>query len=69
MKKLYVLLVGINDYPAPNPTLKGCIKDIDQIESYLHEFCSTDYDLQIRRLENQTATYDNVIKGFREHLS
>ncbi len=69
MKKLFVLLVGINDYPLPNPKLKGCIKDINQIEDYLHEFCSTDYDLQIRRLENQDATYDSVKKGFREHLA
>jgi pimeloyl-ACP methyl ester carboxylesterase len=69
MKKLFVLLVGVNDYPPPNPQLKGCIKDIDQIESYLHEFCSTEFDLQIRRLENKTATYDNVKKGFREHLA
>src|SRR5690242_4572375 len=68
MKNLYVLLVGINDYAPPTPKLKGCVKDIDQIEKYLEDFCSTDYNLQIRRLENATATYGNVIKGFREHL-
>ena len=52
MKNLYVLLVGINDYSAPNPKLKGCIKDIDQIEAYLNEFCAKDYNLKIKRLEN-----------------
>jgi pimeloyl-ACP methyl ester carboxylesterase len=68
MKNLYVLLVGINDYPAPNPKLKGCIKDIDTIEAYLNEFCAKDYNLKIRRLEDATATYANIKAGFREHL-
>lgn len=68
MKNLYVLLVGINDYPAPNPKLKGCIKDIDTVEAYLKEFCSTDYNLKIKRLEDATATYANIKSGFREHL-
>ena len=68
MKNLFVLLVGINDYPAPLPKLKGCIKDIDQVESYLNEFCAKDYNLKIRRLEDATATYENVKRGFREHL-
>lgn len=68
MKNLYVLLVGINDYPAPNPKLKGCIKDIDTVEAYLHEFCAKDYNLKIRRLEDATATYANIKTGFREHL-
>ena len=68
MKNLYVLLVGVNDYSPPNPVLKGCIKDIDQIEAYLNEFCAKEYNLKIRRLENATATYENVKKGFREHL-
>ena len=68
MKNLYVLLVGINDYSGPNPKLKGCIKDIDNLESYLNEFCAKDYNLKIRRLEDASATYENVKKGFREHL-
>ncbi|HEY3386379.1 MAG TPA: caspase family protein, partial [Saprospiraceae bacterium] len=68
MKNLYVLLVGINDYPAPLPKLKGCIKDIDQIESYLNEFCATDYNLKIKRLEDASATYSNVKSAFRDHL-
>lgn len=69
MKHLYVLLVGINDYPPPNSKLNGCIKDIDQLEKYLQDFCSKDYHLYIRRLADQEATYDAVIAGFREHLA
>jgi len=69
MKNLYVLLVGINDYAAPLPKLKGCIKDIDLIEAYLHEFCASEYHLKIRRLENASATYANIKNGFREHLA
>ncbi len=68
MKNLYVLLVGINDYPAPLPKLNGCIKDINQIEGYLHDYCAKDFNLKIKILENETATYANIISGFREHL-
>lgn len=68
MKNLYVLLVGVNDYAAPLPKLKGCIKDIDQIESYLNEFCASDYNLKIKRLEDSSATYANVKSAFRDHL-
>lgn len=68
MKNLYVLLVGINDYAAPLPKLKGCIKDIDQIEAYLHEFCASEYNLKIKRLEDATATYANIKSAMQEHL-
>ncbi len=68
MKNLYVLLVGINDYEPPLPKLNGCIKDINQINKYLDDYCSKDYQLHIRRLENKEATYAAIKQGFREHL-
>ncbi|MEM8888271.1 MAG: caspase family protein [Bacteroidota bacterium] len=37
-KKYYILLVGINDYPAPFTPLNGCLKDVDQLEAYLEEW-------------------------------
>ncbi|MCB9052680.1 MAG: caspase family protein [Lewinellaceae bacterium] len=33
--RIFALLVGINDYPAPVPKLGGCLKDVEQIEHYL----------------------------------
>ncbi len=68
MKNLYVLLVGINDYPAPLAKLNGCIKDIDQVNKYLEDYCSKDYHLHIRRLADKEATYAAIKQGFREHL-
>ena len=68
MKNLYALLVGINDYQPPISQLKGCINDIDQIEEFIHDYCKSDFDIHIRRLENTQATYRNMIDTFRSHL-
>ncbi len=68
MKNLYVLLVGIDKYSPPNAVLKGCVKDINQIENFLNEYYAKEFDLKVKRLENENATYDNIKKGFREHL-
>lgn len=68
MKNLYVLLVGIDEYTPPNSVLKGCVKDINQIEHFLEEYYAKEFNLNIKRLENGQATYENIKKGFREHL-
>ncbi|MCB0587251.1 MAG: caspase family protein, partial [Phaeodactylibacter sp.] len=80
MKTTYALLVGINDYPPPIPVLGGCIKDLTRIENYLREHHGSGEEateeaegllvrrygsLRICRLENEQATYNNIIKGFR----
>jgi hypothetical protein len=66
--KVYALLVGINDYPgAP---LNGCVPDAERIAAYLHS--RVDLDIQeanIRMLLDQQATRENIIDGFRSHLS
>ncbi|MEL6276409.1 MAG: caspase family protein, partial [Bacteroidota bacterium] len=92
--KVYALLVGINDYQNVND-LKGCIKDIDRVESFLKRFWGipqnetgkftnkpvrhrilpiTEEDIgydfvNILRLENTEATYQNVVEGFTKFLS
>ena len=33
----FILLVGINDYPAPISKLSGCIRDINRVEKFLIE--------------------------------
>ena len=69
MKKLYALLVGINEYEPPVTPLYGCIKDINKVEKYIEEYHSSDCDIHIKRLENKDATYENIIDGFKNHLS
>lgn len=83
MQKTFVLLVGINDYPAPIRSLDGCLKDLDSVEEYLKTSISTDKaqsitidglpvkqynNLQICRLQNNQATHSNISKGFEKFL-
>jgi pimeloyl-ACP methyl ester carboxylesterase len=73
--KLYALLIGINEYsPAstiPIRWLKACLNDVANIKAFL----KTNYgDLitdegQILELTNAQATRENVINGFKKHLS
>lgn len=33
--RIFALLAGIDDYPAPIPKLRGCLRDVEQVERYL----------------------------------
>jgi len=79
MPKIYVLLVGINNYhPAsypPVPSLQGCVADIEAFRDYLHERINKDeYELVEPQdttkwiLLNQDATRQAIIDGFQDHL-
>ncbi|MGB6301840.1 MAG: caspase family protein [Rivularia sp. (in: cyanobacteria)] len=69
-RNLYALLVGIDEYPNPRDCLQGCVNDITAVKEYLEQRLASDrYELQIKTLFNQDATRDNIIDGFREHLS
>lgn len=67
-RQIYALLVGINNYPEGITDLRGCIKDLDQIENYLKGREDAAH-IHILRLEDQNATYNNIIDGFKNHLS
>nr|WP_293103258.1 caspase family protein [Moorena sp. SIO3I6] len=63
------MLVAIDEYPSPVPSLNGCVNDILEIQEYLQGRVAADGDkLHIRTLLNQDATRQAVIDGFREHL-
>ncbi|WZO96077.1 caspase family protein [Isosphaeraceae bacterium EP7] len=70
-RTVYALLVGIDEYPHPNPKLRGCVNDIDVFADYLGERGgeSQGVAIEIRKLTNAEATRDAVIRGFREHLA
>lgn len=83
MKKTFALLVGINNYASPVSGLRGCIKDIDQIESYLQtnfgqgeerlaETAGVPFrtygPLYLCRLADEQATYHNILAAFRHFL-
>ena len=68
MSSLYALLVGINDYQSPHNKLLGCVKDIKKVENYLHSSLSDIFSLEIEKLLNEEATYENVLDRFENHL-
>ncbi|MCA0032654.1 caspase family protein [Mesorhizobium sp. B263B2A] len=68
-RTVYAVLVGIDDYPAPVPGLRGCVNDIDAIAALLQNFGQTGaFAIDAQLLKNDQATRSNVISGFRDHL-
>ncbi|HEY9852947.1 MAG TPA: caspase family protein [Leptolyngbyaceae cyanobacterium] len=68
-RNIYALLVGIDKYQDPVPSLQGCVNDIEAIAEYLKEgFDKKEYQLHLQTLLNSEATRQAIIKGFREHL-
>ena len=65
MKKIYALLIGINEYSVGNE-LYGCLNDVANIEGYLTQL--PDCDLRLRKLTNTEATKSNVVQAISEHL-
>lgn len=66
---IYALLIGIDNYPSPVATLKGCVNDVIAVEEYLNAWVEEDsFQLRIHILKNQEATRQAIIDGFRHHL-
>jgi hypothetical protein len=66
-KKIYALLVGINDYAPEVGKLHGCLNDVDNFHAYLTDNFDK-RDLAVEVLKDSEATRDNIIKLFRAHL-
>ncbi len=67
------MLVGINEYPAPVPSLQGCLTDVDlQYELLVHRFGFNPKDIAIVSDNAQTndlkPTRTNILRVFKEHL-
>ena len=67
IQKVYVLLVGIDNYPNVRP-LRGCINDVRAWANYLQERHTADDTLHLKVLIDEQATRNAVIDGFRTHL-
>ncbi|MGK0363891.1 MAG: hypothetical protein ACI85O_000945 [Saprospiraceae bacterium] len=69
MSKIHALLVGINEYAAPKiSSLKGCVNDITNFQDYLTDSYKNRL-IEPQILLNEQATRQNIIDGFRNHLS
>jgi len=66
-RRLYALLVAINDYPAPVPPLKGCVNDIQKVAAYLKKE-TPEFDVNISLLVDSQATKANVVHAFTTHF-
>jgi hypothetical protein len=66
-KRLYALLVAINDYCAPVPPLRGCVNDIQKVAAYLKDEAQ-DFDLRVSQLLNSEATKENIVHAFTTHF-
>ena len=66
---LFALLVGIDNYPSPVRSLRGCVNDVTAIEEYLRgRTTKEDCRLHLMMLKDQQATRTAVIEGFQRHL-
>ena len=69
-RRLFALLVGINNYPDPRHRLDGCINDMEGWLSYLEAYSQkAGYEFQPLILRDEKATRQNIISGFSEHLT
>lgn len=69
MKNLYALVVGIDAYRDPVPTLNGCVGDATKISDWLEKNVDrTVFNLQKVVLLNEQATRQGIIDGFMNHL-
>lgn len=64
--QVYALFVGIDDYPAPVPRLRGCVNDITTLRDVLRSRVGD--RLQARMLVDAEVTRDVLSAAFAEHL-
>ncbi|HET7277832.1 MAG TPA: caspase family protein [Dermatophilaceae bacterium] len=67
-RRLYALLVGIDDYPPPVPRLRGCVNDVTAFAETLRGRVHGDRALDAEILTDAAATRQAVIDAFRTHL-
>lgn len=68
-RNIYALLVGIDNYPPPVSSLKGCINDVMAIEEYLRSRVEREgFQLHLKSLKDEEATRQAIIDNFRQHL-
>ena len=73
MSKIYALLVGINKYHPDSgvSNLVGCVNDINAMEDFLkNKFVADAHtSIDIKKLINEEATRENIIKGFQKIIT
>jgi len=69
MKKLYALLVGINEYNHPTiKNLQGCVNDVQNIKKLLTSGNFNQLEPEVNVLVDADATHKGIIDAFRMNL-
>ena len=63
----HALLVGIDDYPDPVPSLRGCVNDVNRFKSLLTSTYGVPAS-SIRTVTNRSATRAGIMSAFEQHL-
>ena len=67
-KKLFALIIGINNYEDNKiPNLKGCVNDSTNVVNFLTEKFPPE-QLRIKHLTNEGATRKDILSAFENHL-
>ncbi|TAE47415.1 MAG: caspase family protein [Bacteroidetes bacterium] len=67
---IYALLVGIDTYQPPVTALKGAVNDMRAMRDFLQQRATeTGTPLLMEILENEQATRQNIVSGFKTHLT
>jgi hypothetical protein len=68
-RDIYALLVGVDEYPAPVPPLRGCVNDVAAAAALLTARADAAGDrCHVELLTDHEATREAVIAAFRAHL-
>ena len=69
LSRIFALLVGIDNYPAPVRPLSGCCNDINAFERFLQDRVDGQKsELHCQTLLNENANRQAVIEHFERHL-
>ncbi|HFB99905.1 MAG TPA: caspase family protein, partial [Phaeodactylibacter sp.] len=65
MKKIFALLIGINNYPIASHRLNGCVSDRNAIHDFFEKYSTSNgLDYQPLLLTDEEATRQGIIDGF-----
>ncbi len=67
-KKLYAILIGINNYPRREHRLRGCLNDLQAVHQYLEHYMEQQgIEYQPKILKDEAATKDQIIEAFEHY--
>jgi len=60
-RMIHALLIAIDDYPRPIPSLQGCVNDIDAFASYLSERVNKASGITLNRIRSAEPSLPGAV--------